>query len=146
VTGSGSVGATTGAAAGGLFGAVMTLVLAGLQVARARRSDGTLAGVRESAEFVVPGDVARARAAAEQALWALGASPRTAAVGDDVVLEGRTGMSWKSWGEVVRVEIRPSGHGAVRVQVASRPALGTTLVDYGKALTNVNSVRAAMTR
>ena len=51
----------------------------------------------------------------------------------------RTGISWKSWGEVITFDIRKMND-AVRVDVWSKPAIGTTLVDYGKNLENVEKI------
>lgn len=55
-------------------------------------------------------------------------------------VELKVGVSFKSWGERVRIELSPEGEGATRAQVTSRAALKTTLADYGKNRDNVQRV------
>jgi hypothetical protein len=138
-------GVAWGVAAGAGFGALMTACLVGLHVARARRPDGAVADVCQSDAFVISGDLEYATAVAERALRDLGVAPLLPHPSDVVVLEGRTPMSWRSWGEIVRVELGPTTSGSVPVHVASRPAWRTTLVDYGKNLANIDALRTGMT-
>jgi hypothetical protein len=51
----------------------------------------------------------------------------------------RTGTTWKSWGEVITFDIRKMND-VIQVKVSSRPAVRTTLVDYGKNLENVEKI------
>jgi hypothetical protein len=143
--GSPSRGAILGVEAGTSFGALMTAVLVGLHVLGARRCGARVADVHQADAFVVPGDIERVQAAAEGALREVGVASVRTTRSDTVLLEGRTPWSLQSSGEIVRIEIGPPTGECVPVHVASRPAWRTTLVDYGKNLTNVEVLRAAMT-
>ena len=52
----------------------------------------------------------------------------------------KTGMTWKSWGEVITFEVGEIGNDRTQIEVSSRPAVRTTLVDYGKNLENVKTI------
>ncbi len=52
----------------------------------------------------------------------------------------KAGMTWKTWGDVISFEICKTGNDGIQVEVSSRPALRTTLVDYGKNLENVETI------
>ena len=56
------------------------------------------------------------------------------------VVELKVGVSFKSWGERVRIELSPEGEGSTRAQVTSRASLKTTMADYGKNRDNVQRV------
>ena len=51
----------------------------------------------------------------------------------------RTGISWKSWGEIITFDVRGMND-VTKVKVSSRPVVRTTLVDYGKNLENVEKI------
>lgn len=65
---------------------------------------------------------------------------------DPPIVSGRTRMSWKSWGEHVRVALASNGSGGVVASVSSDPAVSTTIVDYGKNRDNVRAVCSALAR
>lgn len=52
----------------------------------------------------------------------------------------KTGMTWKTWGDVISFEVRKIDNDRTQVLVSSRPAVRTTLVDYGKNLENVERI------
>jgi hypothetical protein len=137
-------GAVVGAVGGVAFGASMTAVLVSFQLASARQAGGTVADVHQTDAFLVSGDIENVKTSAERAMQDLRIAPVLVARSDAVVLEGRTRLSWMSWGEIVRIEVGPQENGNVLVHVASRPALRTTIIDYGRSLNNVSAIRAAM--
>jgi hypothetical protein len=49
-------------------------------------------------------------------------------------------MSWKSWGERIRVEVQALDGNRVRVRVESRATFPLTMVDYGRNAENVRTV------
>lgn len=51
-----------------------------------------------------------------------------------------TGMSWKSWGEKIKIILQTKAGSKFEYQISSHPKLKTTLVDYGKSLENVNQI------
>lgn len=52
----------------------------------------------------------------------------------------KSGMTWKSWGEVIKIILSFNRGDDFEYQVSSRPKLKTTLFDYGKNLENVNRI------
>lgn len=52
----------------------------------------------------------------------------------------KTGMTWKSWGEEIRIILQTKVGSDFDYQISSRPKLTTTLIDYGKNLENVNRI------
>lgn len=61
------------------------------------------------------------------------------------VMEVKTGISLRSWGEKLRIELAPEGSGT-RVSVSSASRLKTTLIDYGKNNENVNAILGLVRR
>lgn len=56
----------------------------------------------------------------------------------------KTGMSWKSFGEVVTVAVEPATGDSCRVSIESRPRVRTTIVDYGVNMKNADAVANAL--
>jgi hypothetical protein len=52
----------------------------------------------------------------------------------------KTGMSWKSWGEEIKIILKSIKDKEFEYEISSNPRLKTTLVDYGKNLQNVNKI------
>jgi hypothetical protein len=51
-----------------------------------------------------------------------------------------TGMTWKSWGEVISFDVHKTDNNRIQIIISSKPVLPTTLVDYGKNLENVERI------
>ena len=51
-------------------------------------------------------------------------------------------MTWRTWGDVISFEVHRANDDGTRIKVSSRPALGSTLVDFGKNLQNVEQIAA----
>lgn len=56
----------------------------------------------------------------------------------------KTGMTWLSWGEEIRIILQTKGVSDFDYQISSRPKLKMTLVDFGKNLENVNRIENVM--
>lgn len=52
----------------------------------------------------------------------------------------KASMTWKTWGDVISFDVRKIDNDRTQVIVSSRPAVRTTLVDYGKNLENVERI------
>lgn len=52
----------------------------------------------------------------------------------------KTGMTWKSWGEEIKIILQSKEEGDFIYQITSSPKIKTTMVDYGKNLENVNRI------
>lgn len=59
-------------------------------------------------------------------------------VEDGIIL--RTDMTWKSWGEEMKINIQAIGENDFEYQITSSPKIKTTLVDFGINLENVNRI------
>ena len=55
-------------------------------------------------------------------------------------IEATVGWSWKSWGEKIAIDISKSKENQTEIAISSRPALRTTIVDYGKNFENVENI------
>ena len=52
----------------------------------------------------------------------------------------KSGMSWKSWGEEIKIILKTDNVTDFEYQISSSPKLKTTLIDYGKNLENINRI------
>ncbi|MCE3550963.1 hypothetical protein LWC33_05765 [Pseudonocardia sp. RS11V-5] len=118
--------------AGVLFGLVMALVLGHLQDRAARRTG--VAGVLARRDVRAAVSAAEVLARAGEAAALLPGGRLTAVDADRALL--RTGVTWRSWGERVEIEVRPQGPAAL-VALRSRPLVPFTLVDQGRNAENV---------
>ncbi|AWB43642.1 hypothetical protein DCC85_04990 [Paenibacillus sp. CAA11] len=59
---------------------------------------------------------------------------------DEGIIQASAGISWLTWGDVIEFQIKSAGEEHYFVQVLSRPAVSTTLIDYGKNLDNVQRI------
>lgn len=55
-------------------------------------------------------------------------------------LSAATGVNWKTWGDILHVEIGMVDPNRSRIRVASRPRLATTVFDAGRSKENVDAV------
>jgi hypothetical protein len=53
----------------------------------------------------------------------------------------KSGASWKSWGEIIRIAINETAEMGYQYKVNSKPKLSWTLTDFGKNLENINRIR-----
>jgi len=52
----------------------------------------------------------------------------------------KTGINWKTWGDIITFDLIREGEESTLVNISSRPASSTTLVDFGKNLDNVQRI------
>ncbi len=60
-------------------------------------------------------------------------------------IEAKTNINWKSFGEVILIQLCEQTTGQVSVQISSSPKLKMTLVDYGKGYENVKHITGFLT-
>jgi hypothetical protein len=132
--------ATTAAAsaiAGILFGSSMALILyMADRKLRSRGIDLPNANVFQERVVELAGSREEISAGIDRALGDLKASILPSEPGNEKIL-ARVPWSWKSFGEVLSIEIKPGESAKHQVRVSSRPRLKTTIVDYGKNAENV---------
>ncbi len=127
---------------GGLsFGAGMSLILGTINRRKVRQAhlpphiDGSNVNQTGSVELSLPCD-----GAFDLSLSALTTivkcSVKTANRETGQIM-ARTGRSWWSWGEKLTLHINRINSSHARVDVSSRQALGTTIIDYGRNFENV---------
>jgi hypothetical protein len=135
-------GLLTAGAAGLFFGGVMAVVLTSVDAVSDRAPQSARRGPKQ--DVTVP--VRPGADLADRIVGVLRSLP--AEIQDVDVPAGRyrarTRVTWKSFGEVVTVQLTgdPSAPHAV---ISSRPVVPTTLVDYGKGRSNVATVADALT-
>jgi len=56
------------------------------------------------------------------------------------IIEASTGISWKSWGEKILIQLAKQGDDKIEVQIHSRPRWKRTIVDYGKGRENLDKI------
>jgi hypothetical protein len=129
---------------GAFFGVFMALTVGTVNL----RSGGGSGDARRSlwprqhSELVVSAEL---RVVGERVHDALVALPAKITSNSTTTLEAKTGLTWRSYGEVLRVELEPAQHGT-HVRVASRPIMPLTVVDYGRGRQQVDAVVAALSR
>ncbi len=52
----------------------------------------------------------------------------------------KTGISWKSWGENIKITLKSEQDSRFEYEISSSPKLKTTIVDYGKSLENIKRI------
>ena len=52
----------------------------------------------------------------------------------------KSGVTWKSWGEEIKIIQKTNNETDFEYQISSSPRLKTTFVDYGKNLENINRI------
>jgi hypothetical protein len=133
-----------GVVAGVLFGLMMAIALTAVHWWSMRKrgfdpdAKGSRVDARESVALALPPEEAIARCRA-----ALEANPHFRDVRVDPAagtVNARSRMSWASFGEVIECRVRP-GDGGSTLEIRSRPAVRSTIVDYGKNRENVERIR-----
>ena len=61
---------------------------------------------------------------------------------DNGVLRAKTGINWKTFGDAIKIKVRPCDHTSVNVQIESKPWVWGTGVDYGKNFDNAETIAA----
>ena len=52
----------------------------------------------------------------------------------------KAGMTWKTFGDIIAFDVSKDANNRISIEVSSRPAVRTTLIDYGKNLENVDKI------
>lgn len=134
-----------GMVAGLLFGLMMAITLTAVHWWSMRRrgfdpdAKGSRVDVRASVALALPPEEALARCRA-----ALEANRHFRDVRVDPAsgtVNARSRMSWASFGEVIECRVQP-GDGGSTLEIRSRSAVRSTIVDYGKNRENVERIRA----
>lgn len=60
-------------------------------------------------------------------------------------IEALTGVSWKTWGDIISFRLQALDNDHTRIEVSSRPRYALQLVDYGSNLSNVEKISKFLT-
>lgn len=55
-------------------------------------------------------------------------------------IKAKTKMTWKSFGEIVKISAKSLGDGETLIEIKSSPFIPTNVIDYGKGLENVETI------
>lgn len=136
-----------GILAGSFSGAWMAAAMVWPYARKGLIVDSSVPGVRQECAFVVPGTSPELANVVEVALFErLHALSKRTEADHGITIRARTPVSWESWGEVIAVEIVPAAERCVEVRVASRPAVRSTLADYGRNLGNIVHLQEGISR
>lgn len=127
-----------------VFGLILAFVFTELQAYFTSRSSFNIDqsigfSPKQQAKIAVKGEVDKVlfqlKNALSQKKWEL--------VSEDTqrgALKFRTGVSWKSWGEIIDVQVMQKEENEVDIDICSMPGWRSTLVDYGKNQENIREV------
>ena len=62
-----------------------------------------------------------------------------------IELYGKRGMTFRSWGDEVKIEILEDGHGGSSIRAESKTRVPTTIFDYGQNKENLERIFAILT-
>jgi len=136
-------GCLYGLLAGIAFGLFMSIILGSLHIAAVRRISGgdiDITAVNHSGTALLAHPLESALDLCAAAVGELKGGHILSRDEAGGTLEARSGKTWKSFGERITFTLADRGDGITEVAFASRPAAGTTVVDYGKNLQNVRQI------
>ena len=102
--------------------------------------DTTNTSPRQSRKISVDATVSEAIAVSEKAILSLN---RSVIKDKDLTagtIKAKTKMTWKSFGEVIRIYAKNLGDGQTLIEIKNSPFIPTNLIDYGKGLENVETI------
>lgn len=131
------VGLASGLIAGVLFGGAMAFILGsfpGRQVQRA-------GNVYHERILEIKTSLDKAQNLCVESLKLIKGSKIRKQDSSQGIIIAKTGLNWKTWGDVITFELRKiSRNDHIQIKVSSKPVLPTTLVDYGKNRENVDTI------
>ena len=137
-----SVGLKSGLMHGLLFGFFMSLFLGIFQKMKTKRMSskkGDDVGPNQTRTVTINDSVDSAFEKCVKALGIIKAKV-TETNKESGSITANTSMSWKSFGEEIKIVLNKADGGKTQVTVSSAPKLKITLVDYGKGHQNVTSL------
>lgn len=134
----------TGLWAGGMFGAIMALVLGSLQ--HMTGGDRGTPKVRQESVLLFDAEKNLLFSRCLDALGSLHKCKVTEEDGQAFRIMAETGTTWKSFGETITIVVREDGPVKAQAIIKSEPKVKTTLVDYGKNRENVDKITAYLER
>lgn len=128
------------------FGTTMSLILVSFHIKRLKRigiTDFTLENLKVSLTRVLKSELNL-----QELIEKLQDNPTVGKMRLQKIENGillKSGISWKSWGEEIKITLTSTHDTEFEYQVSSRPKMKATLLDYGKNLENVNRIESIIT-
>lgn len=133
-------GSVAGLLGGVLFGFVMASSLSFFHWLNTKHMKGVSdTGPRQDSTVVIHKGMDEAFSGCLSALDELGAKINIKDKKTGTI-KATTGISWKSFGEVISIEVTEQKKKQSNVVIRSMPKLKTTIIDYGKAIDNIKKL------
>tara|TARA_Y100000590_G_scaffold456948_1_gene608562 strand:+ start:1868 stop:2386 length:519 start_codon:yes stop_codon:yes gene_type:complete len=134
-------GITTGIIEGLFFGLVMSFFIGKWQkrkIKKMQSKPGEEIGPSQSKSILIEESQENAFNKSIEALKIIKAKVKYSDIRKGLI-NGTTGISWKSFGEKIYIKIIQKPENKVEITITSKPLFPLTLVDYGKGRENVTS-------
>jgi len=133
-----------GLVSGVVFGILMSIIVSSAHIKAVRRiapeiSEETI-GVKHTRSITLP---LRYDEAFDLCIKSLSTIKKCSIKKEDRaqgLIEAGTGITWKTWGDIISFRLRRKDKTVTQVEVSNRPAMCTTVVDYGRNLENVENI------
>jgi hypothetical protein len=131
------------AAAGLAFGLFMSIFggIGQLLATRHLKAGPARLAVSQTEEVLLDGPTDQALATCAEALRVMPKTKVNEVNPEAHWIRAKRGLSWRSWGDQIRIDVQGNEDHTSLIQVSSRPCLRTTLVDWGSNLRNVAAIR-----
>ncbi|KGX92081.1 hypothetical protein N781_03060 [Pontibacillus halophilus JSM 076056 = DSM 19796] len=141
----GEDGVSSGIVAGLFFGLFMTVVLGITDFVSGKKLGGKGSkGVHQQDDLSLHVGIEDAFERCKQSLTLL----KDVEIKEENKQEGslvaHTGATWKTFGEVVNIQLREEDFTVTHIHIESRPLAKQTLIDYGKNYENVKTIRDSL--
>ena len=138
-------GLEIGLSSGFFFGLGMSLTLGTLQISKTKEiAAGGNVSPRQTKTVYLDMSLAAAFDRCLEALNKFGARTKSEDR-EQGRIEAITSKNWRSWSEIILMQLTNQNTGQVGVQVSSSPKLKSTLLDYGKGYENVERITGLLT-
>lgn len=124
---------------GFLSGLLFTLIILFIQWSYLREAGLKKTGISaiNSIEFEAAGDKEEVFALCLESIRSVKKSEIGLLNKDKGIFTVNVGVNWRTWGELIQFDIKEISTHKCNVEITSRPAMGTQLIDFGKNLDNV---------
>ncbi|MGB3761182.1 MAG: hypothetical protein WBA07_33220 [Rivularia sp. (in: cyanobacteria)] len=110
------------------------------QKLKKKRFDISNTNPRQSRKISVNATVSQAIAISEKAILFLNRSAIKEKDLQNGTLRAKTRMTWKSFGEVIKISTQSVDNGKTLIEIKNSPFIPTNVIDYGKGLENVETI------
>ncbi|WP_026690895.1 hypothetical protein [Alteribacter aurantiacus] len=124
-----------------IFATIMTITLGLLHYLGTKEEGSFNSPIKQEAKVAITFSREDAVKRCENAINSLGGASVKDVEMEKGIVRGRTGMSFRSWGEKLSCIVEETDAEKTVVTIESRPIIPITLVDYGVNKKNVNKMK-----